>query len=201
MITDPFFETVYNDPILDHLAHRFGPFARQHADIPASSEIMGRMLEKLAKKGRRGEVVMVVPNEWGQFWVHTKDFYPEGVYRLMTGGLEPGEKPEPALHREVEEETGFKTEIDRCLAVITYSIANERLACPFVSYVMLTRPAAGQPRPTDPKEAITDFRAVTTAGLANIAGRLRGLSGKFADWGLFRALAHEAALAQLLAGR
>lgn len=194
---DPLFETIYNDQILEELEKRYGPFARHHADLTADSETMLEVMTKMETKPRRGEVVMVVPNEKGQIWLHTKDFYPEGVYRLMTGGLETGETPYIALLREVEEETGFKVKIDRCLAVITHTISNKEQALPFASYVFLTTPGVGHPQLTDQGEAISDFRAVPVEELGKVARQLRSLRGRFSDWGVFRAIAHEVTLEQL----
>ena len=197
MKTDPIFEQIYNDNVLQKLAERFGSFAQQHFTLSASTQIMLNMIHKMQDKGRRGEVVMVVPNKQGQIWLHTKSFYPEGVFRLMTGGLEAAEKPQKAMQREVEEETGFKTKIDRCLAVITYTLNDNEVTLPFVSYVFLTSPASGLPHPKDPKEAITEFQSVAPADLPEVTRQLRSLSGVFADWGVFRAIAHETAWRQL----
>lgn len=201
MITsDPFLTEVYNPKILRKLEQRFGSFHTHHVDLAISTEIMRQMVIKINQKTtpRRAEVVMVVPNEEGQVWLHTKSFYPQGVYRLMTGGLEPGEAPHQALRRETLEETGFKVKVQRCLAVITYTITATEGQFPFVSYVFLTTPTRGQPHPTDPKEAIAHFQAVSIPGLAGTARQLRSLTGDFADWGIFRAIPHEVACQQLL---
>jgi 8-oxo-dGTP pyrophosphatase MutT (NUDIX family) len=191
---DPFFQGIYNNRLLRTLQRRFGSFRQHHVDMSVSSTTMLNMLDKMhRKKPRRGEVVMVIPNETGRIWLHTKASYPLGVYRLMTGGLEPGEVPHQALHREVEEETGFKVEIDRCLAVITYTLHDNGNILPFASYLFLTTPASGVPHLTDSSEAITGFQAIPTQILFNVAYRLRRLTGRFADWGIFRAVAHEVA--------
>ncbi|MEM7348815.1 MAG: NUDIX hydrolase, partial [Chloroflexota bacterium] len=138
MITDPIFETIYNEKILKKLKKRFGKFEKIHVDFRVSDVGMSNFMAILTKKGRRGEVIMVVPNENGEIWLHTKSFYPDGTYRLMSGGLEMDENPHKALKREVREETGFKTKIDRCLAVITYTLTSEQQQLPFVSYVFRT---------------------------------------------------------------
>lgn len=192
---DPFFEGIYNKKLLRTLRRRFGSFRQHHVDMSVSSKTMLNMLDKMyRKKPRRGEVVMVIPSEaGGRIWLHTKASYPLGVYRLMTGGLEPAEVPHQALRREVEEETGFKVEIDRCLAVITYTLRDNGNTLPFASYLFLTTPASGLPQPTDSGEAITGFQAIPAQILFNVAYRLRRLTGKFADWGSFRAVAHEVA--------
>ena len=200
MITiDPFFVEIYNEKLLKSLEQRFGPTYHHHADLSISTEIMLNMVNKMnRKKPRRGEVVMVVPNEQGHIWLHTKSFYPQGVYRLMTGGLEPGEAPHEALRREVKEETGFKVKIKQCLAVITYLLTVHKVELPFVSYVFVTTPTSGEPQPTDSGEAIAHFQTVPVPALADTARQLRALTGEFADWGIFRAIAHEVACAQLL---
>lgn len=199
MVTsDPLFVNIYNPGLLTNLEQQFGPFQHHHVDLFASTEVMLTMMQKMnRKKPRRGEVVMVLPNEHGQIWVHTKNFYPEGVYRLMTGGIEPDETPAQAMLREVKEETGFKTKIDRCLAVITYAVSDHNITFPFVSYVFTTSPTSGSPHPNDPSEAITNFKAVPVDTLAIVARKLRSLSGAFADWGVFRAIAHEVTQEQL----
>jgi 8-oxo-dGTP pyrophosphatase MutT (NUDIX family) len=198
LTTDPFLADVYNPKILKNLEQRYGPIYQHHVELAVSTEIMLRMVSKMnRKKPRRAEVVMVVPNEAGHLWLHTKNFYPQGVYRLMTGGLDPGEAPHQALRREVVEETGFKVKAQRCLAVITYSLVTQDGGLPFVSYIFATTPAKGRPHPTDPTEAIADFRAVPVSVLAETARQLRALKGDFADWGVFRAVAHEVAGEQL----
>lgn len=198
ILTDPFFNEVYNEKQLKRLEKKFGPFRRYHLDLTVTTQVMLNMMFKMTpKKPRRAEVVMVIPNEQGHLWLHTKDFYPEGVYRLMTGGIDSGEKPDKSLLREVGEETGFAVKIDRCLAVITYTLTAAEGTLPFASYVFLTRPAAGQPHPTDPGERITHFKAVPVAELLTLVQNLRALSGPFQDWGIFRAMAHQVAYEML----
>ena len=196
-MTDPIFAQAYNQTVLNKLEKRFGPFPHHHVELTASTWVLTEMLDKMERKRRRGEVVMVVPNEQGQIWLHTKSFYPEGVFRLMSGGVEAGEKPHKTMRREVEEETGFKTKIDRCLAVITYSFAHNEATFPFVSYIFLTKPTTGVPQPTDPNEAITGFKAIPAADLPDIAQQLRSMTDIFEDWGIFRAIAHDVAWQEL----
>lgn len=195
--SDLAFQAVYNRQILNKIEQRFGPFSLHHVDLTITTAGMLDLMAKMNQKPRRGEVVMVIRTETNQIWLHTKPFYPTGVYRLMTGGLEMGEKPSVAFRREVTEETGFKPKIDRCLAVITYTLRHQTGAQPFVSYVFSTRPISGTPSPADPSEAISDFKAVPVAALPEITQRLQTIEGAMADWGKFRAVAHQIVYAQL----
>ncbi len=134
---------------------------------------------------------MVIPNKRGRIWLHTKVFYEKNIYRLMTGGLDPGEKPHLALMREAKEETGFAVKIDRCLAAITYNLKGDGTSQPFVSYVFLTKPTSGKPKPIDDSEAISGFKTVPVAGLDKVADKLRWHQDGLTDWGIFRAVAHD----------
>lgn len=196
-ITDSHFDRIYNEAILEDLRRQYGTFPHYHVELLISSQNMLNLMAKMNKKRRRGEVVMVVPNQQGHLWLHTKSFYPEGIYRLMTGGIDPGEKPVAALKREVREETGFKTEIERCLATITYALRSQSQAQPFVSYLFLTQRVKASPAPLDDDENIAAFQAVPVAGLAAVTAQLRQIEGEFADWGKFRAVAHEVVRTQL----
>ena len=186
-----FNQTVNYKALLKNFRRRYGSVCHYHIEFSISSSVMLRIMKKMRQNPRVAEVVMVIPDESGQIWLHTKASYPKGVYRLMTGGLEPGESPHKALRREVEEETGFNIQIERCLAVITYNFVTSIERFPFTSYVFQTTPAVGVPQPTDPNEAITNFRTVPTNQLFDTAQQLRSLNGKFADWGHFRAVVHE----------
>jgi ADP-ribose pyrophosphatase YjhB (NUDIX family) len=191
--TDPAFEKVYNRKLLARLEQRFGPFQTHHVEVPASTKVMLSLMEKMEGKGRRGEVVIVIPDQKGQVWLHTKDFYPQGVYRLMTGGIKSKEAPDKAFLRETQEETSLHVKIKRCLAVVTYQFHHLGTRLPFVSYIFLAEPTPHTPQPVDIGENITDFKAVPGPTLSNIAQQLWALEGDFSDWGRFRAVAHEIA--------
>ena len=190
---DSAFEKVYNPKLLAGLEQHFGPFQRHHAEVTASTKVMLSLMEKMESKGRRGEVVIIIPDEEGRVWLHTKDFYPSGIYRLMTGGVKLKETPDKAFLRETREETGLQVKIKRCLAVVTYQFQNLETTLPFVSYLFIAKPAPHSPQPADIAENISDFKAVPGPTLLDVAQQLWAIKGDFADWGRFRAVAHEIA--------
>ena len=74
-------------------------------------------------KGRRGEVIMAIRHEDGRIWMHTKVFYPAGIYRLPSGGIEAREMALDAARREVWEEAGLCAEPLQCVGILRYLLA------------------------------------------------------------------------------
>jgi 8-oxo-dGTP pyrophosphatase MutT (NUDIX family) len=198
-LSDDLFDQVYNPHLLAEIEQEFGPFAQQHVDLHINTEAMRTMVGQMRRSGnpRRAEVVLVVPDDLGDIWLHTKHFYPPDTYRLMTGGIDFGEKPAAAALREAKEETGFALTLTRCLGVITCRFFDGAEPMPFASYLFLTTPGQGQPQPVDESENIAGFVAVSPAELKKTARQLESLAGRFTDWGRFRAISHDLAAAAL----
>lgn len=77
---------------------------------------------------------------------------PEPEFQLPGGGIEPGEHPLPALHREVREETGWSMRIERRLGAYRrftympdYDLWAEKLCT-----IYLARPVLRLGPPTEP---------------------------------------------------
>ncbi len=151
---------------------------------------------------RTSEVVMVIRRAMdGLVWVMTKEGFPQRLYSLPTGGIRHHEGISAALWRELQEETGFETRLQRFLAVIRYVpvlAPDDHLQVPgFVSYVFLLEEKSGDHPVVTGGEKILDFKAVAPGELLEIARRWRrllGSSGEFHDlaaWGMFRSIAHQ----------
>ncbi len=76
----------------------YGRPEEQELAIPVSRETLEYWRE--LKDGRVAEVVLLVRRPNGNYLLHTKPFYPEGAYRLMTGGIHAGEDLIEAALRE-----------------------------------------------------------------------------------------------------
>lgn len=137
---------------------------------------------------RTREVAMVVLRKSGRVLLNTKDFYPDGTFRIPTGGVKPGESVEAALLRETKEETNLEVEVVRFLAVITYHTPERPRA--FTTYTFLLREVAGDLKVNDPDERISGWREVEVSTLKGVAERLAGLAGDWRGWGVFRSVAH-----------
>ncbi len=70
------------------------------------------------KHGRRHDITLYIEGD-GLIAVIAKPFYPPGLYRAPSGGLEPGETLEAGSAREAHEETGLDVELASYLLVAT----------------------------------------------------------------------------------
>ena len=119
------------------LRKRYGDFERATFEYYPLTPGFADWVKRLMR--RRGEIVLVVPRGDGQVLLHTKPHYPEGVYRLPTGGIRPDEAAGHAGRREGYEEIGFKSQDLRLLGILdnvfkvngkSYSYPSVRLSHP-----------------------------------------------------------------------
>ncbi|HEX6989688.1 MAG TPA: NUDIX domain-containing protein [Bacillota bacterium] len=150
----------------------------------------------LHRRGERvAEAIYVLRLPGGRTLLHTKAFYPEGVFRLPGGGIAGGETPWDAAVREALEETGLHT---RPAALLGYAdieiVAGDGARVPMPNYVFLLAPLDpwAEPAPAA-DEGITAFRAVPWRDLAGSAEVLLGLEGQWGQWGRYRAIGHRLA--------
>src|SRR5579859_602192 len=102
---------------LEQLAQRYGRPLIQDINLHAS-----KLFDPLSKRDRYGEVCMVIRRKNGRILTMTKTFYPQGAYRLPTGGINHGESIFAALLRETQEETGLEVKVTRFLAIVLYHV-------------------------------------------------------------------------------
>ncbi len=184
---------------IEALAARYGAPRRVVADLTDAS------FDPLIKTDRIGEVCMVVRRRNGRLITAVKTFYPYGAYRLLTGGVAPGEGIEAALLREVDEETGLTVAVRRFLAVIEYRAATSAEHGLFATFAFLVDEIGGVLAPQDPGERLGGFREVLPEELPALAEALEQVGdihsddivGRWRSWGIFRAVVHRVVYAVL----
>ncbi|HKV84268.1 MAG TPA: NUDIX hydrolase [Ktedonobacterales bacterium] len=173
---------------VETLATQYGRPLLRAQDISAQSFVQD------VARHRRFEVCMVIRRPSGRLLVFTKTFYPDGVFRLLTGGVEPGETIRDALLREVHEETGLRVTIARFLAALIRTAHGTPL---FATFAFLLDEIGGALGALDPTERVVAFREVARDELLTLAETLDTLTGystdletRWDEWGAFRAATH-----------
>lgn len=172
---------------------REGVLPYEHHTLTVSASFFDDFVRSFRHRARRGEVVLLLRRPDGQLLLHTKSFYPEGVFRLPSGGMLPGESVLGAARREAREEAGLNLRNPRPLGFLSVTFQRGWHRRYFHSWLVLAD-VEGDPRPGDTQERISGFRWVPPEALAEVVDQLRALPPRWTDWGRFRALAHEAAL-------
>lgn len=177
---------------VEELAGRFGEPQRRSYCLQVSSATYDAWSRKISSGpvACRGEVIMVILRPNGNVLLHTKNFYPEGVYRLLTGRVLWEDDVEQTLRREVAEETSLDVSVQRFLGLIEYEFRCQARSVPFVSYIFELHEFGGTLCCLDQGEGITDFREAAISELSEIAAHLDNLESRWKDWGQFRAVAH-----------
>jgi NAD+ diphosphatase len=139
---------------------------------------------------RDGEVVLFIQRRNGNLILHTKDFYPDGVLRVPSGGIKGGEAVVAAVHREALEETGLQVAIARFLALVEFEFHWRGQVTRYPSYSFLLRELAGDLGSLDPQERISALTEVPFSELPAVARDLENVPPSWRDWGQFRAIPH-----------
>ena len=189
---EPTLADLLDEAEVSQLSAAYGPAERRRVVVEMQSSSFDNWREKLViKSNRRGEVVLAIRRPDGQVLLHTKPFYPAGVFRLPSGGVHPGEAVLAGVAREAKEETGLDVTLDRFVGVIEYEFRHGQQRLPFVSYVFVTQADASPPVVQDPDEQISGFRYISPAEIRQVAAQLRALPAGWSDWGNFRAWPHD----------
>jgi 8-oxo-dGTP diphosphatase len=190
----PLFATLVDADELHKLEGEFGTFRIEPVTIPMNDAEFEHWHDAVAvKRKRRGEVALLIENRNRQILLHTKSFYPKGVYRIPTGGIHFGESVLAALEREVYEETGFEVSSRELIALTLYQFTNAESRVGFPSYLFRVRTTMTSPSPQDRSERITNFDWIAVADLEGVIDRLQNLNGTWNEWGKMRAAPHRLA--------
>lgn len=183
---------------IERAVARCGRPREWHCTYDVSSDGFGYW--QLVAANRSAEVVLPLRRTDGRILLHTKGFYPAGTFRMLTGGIRPGEDLLAAAAREAREETGLQVTIERFLGIIHHLFVYGGDSIALDSYILLAAGPDEAPHPTDEDEGITGYQEVPAEGLLAVAQQLEALPAKWAEWGRFRASPHCLAY-EVLTGR
>lgn len=186
---------------LAQLTVNYGTPLVRTIDLGASTQF-----DPLNATDRYGEVCMVIRRRNGRLLTAIKTFYPKDAYRLLTGGINHGERVYDALLRETHEETGLEVNVNCFLAALAYSLNGENNMPVFYTFAFLLDEVRGTLGTLDESERVEAFREISTEDLPKMADTLRHIQhepsreigGNWHDWGMFRAAIHDAVYTALV---
>jgi 8-oxo-dGTP pyrophosphatase MutT (NUDIX family) len=196
---------------LNAIERRFGLVRVERATLTVVDPFLTGEHQMLTSDGRRAEICYVMHrgNPAAGVLLHIKRYYPDGAFRLPTGGIHVGEAVIDTLSREIYEETGLTVgdaaqhvAVERCLGVLDYDLQHATLGpVRFATYHFLVRmPPDGILDPQDEDEAIAGWQWLPAGELAAVAAILEAVpqrSRVWGDWGRYRALSHRFVAAAL----
>lgn len=194
------------------LAAAWGEPPRRSVVLAVDSPFLTGPKQKLVSGGRRAEICFAMHrgSPAGGVLLEHVAYYPAGVFRLPTGGIQAGEGVLETLVREIAEETGLTVgdgpqhvTVERLLGVVDYTFHHATLGrtAHYATYAFLVRmPEGAALDPQDPEEQLADWRWLPAGELAAAADALEGVGAvapEWGDWGRYRAVAHRFVAAQL----
>lgn len=127
--------------IVQELVLEFGEPAVERWEVPLTeSEFVN--VEKHRERGRAHDVSLVILNGH-QAAVIRKAGYPDGAYRIPSGGVHPEESFVDGALREAYEETGLSIKMEDYLLQVHANFVFEDAHVPWTTHVMLASPADG----------------------------------------------------------
>lgn len=195
-----FYAPLLHDGEISSLLKEFPTAKCYHYDLEFSESYFNYWKEILKdRKDRRGEVIFAIGRD-NKMLVHTKAYYPNSVFRLMTGGVHQNEKVIDSLHREVFEETGMKITSSDLVGILFYRFRHGSQSLPFLSYLFYLSTDPDSPIVTDPGEDIAEFQWTDFDRWNEIMSALRRVPDDWQDWAKMRLIGHQV-IQEYLAGR
>lgn len=106
-----------SEDMIEEAVRRYGQPKRAHFTSECTSAHFD-FIRSTQKRNRAHDVTLYVLKD-EHIVVNAKHFYPQGMFRAPSGGLEPGESFEDGIARELVEETGCRASIERFLLIAT----------------------------------------------------------------------------------
>ena len=156
------------------------------AVVNIESEEFFRDIKNFVKKDRRGEVVFAVERPNGKIVAITCTEYPEGIYRIPTGGINHNEDILKSLYREINEELGVIVELVNFIGVLKQCFKYNEEEIYFYSYLFHLKEIGGRILIDALEDEVSDIMECTKEDLLMLCDRLKNIDESRLDWGKFR---------------
>lgn len=158
------------EDMIAEMAGRYGsPHERKYRFEVTSKEF--QRIRSSQKHGRDHDVTLYV-RKGDQLVVIAKPFYPPGIYRAPSGGLNPGESFEDGIGREIAEEIGCEIELEKFLLRTEVDFVHSSDNIRWRSFVFTARYVRGDFDYSDHEE-IREVKVVDWADFENFGRWMR----------------------------
>ncbi len=148
--------------------------------------------------GRTGEVVFAILRPNGKVIAVTCDSYPDGIYRIPSGGTDNGEDLNAAVRREAKEELGLDLKEVKHVRTLEIIFTHRGESFLFMSNIFVASEAGGKLMGDATDNEVSGIREIDVVadlnGFEEMVGKLGSIEGEWSDWGKFRQLSSGAVL-------
>ncbi len=139
-----------SDKMIADMVNLFGQPKLKRFEIPISEKDY-QIIRSSQKSGRNHDVTLYIFKD-DKLIVIAKPFYPPGLFRAPSGGLNPGEGFIEGAKREAHEETGCEIELEKFLLQTEVYFNTKNQSLKWRSFVFLAKYLSGNFEFTDTRE-------------------------------------------------
>jgi len=164
------------------------PFIRQIV-IKYKDDGFYNKMKSGVENNRRGEVVFCVIRPQRKIIAITCKEYPEGIYRIPSGGIDGNEDIITAVYRESREELGLDVCIKDFAGVLKIKFEYGEESFMFYSYIFILEETGGrllEDALDDEISKVMEINADNPGEFEEMLDKLKNIQGKWRNWGRFR---------------
>jgi ADP-ribose pyrophosphatase YjhB (NUDIX family) len=154
---------------IKEMEKRYGKPKEMEREFAMDKSEFQNLLESM-RDGRDSDITLVIFKD-NKVVVIAKPWYPEGLYRLPSGGWKPGESFEQCAQREGYEETGTKFELQKYILRAKVTFTHEDKKVLWTSHVFTAKYLSGELKPIDTRE-IREVNLLTLDELSSLKQKL-----------------------------
>jgi len=175
------------------------PFVKQIVLRYEDDNFFNKM-KRGVENNRTREVVFGVIRPNRKIIAVTCEEYPEGIFRIPSGGVGDDENIIDAVYREVKEELGLEVGIKKFAGVLKIKFEYKNDSFMFYSYIFILEEIGGKLLENALDDEISGIKEIDIDDLKpfeDMVDSLKNIEGKWRNWGLFRYHSSKAVLDSL----
>ena len=154
---------------IQKIEKRFGKPKEKEMEFAMDQREFQNLLDSM-RDGRDSDITLVILKDKNVV-VIAKPWYPEGLYRLPSGGWKPDESFEQCAQREGYEETGTRFQLQKYILRTKVTFTHQGKRVTWTSHVFTAKYLSGELKPIDTRE-IREVNLLTLNELSSLKQKL-----------------------------